>query len=721
MPFRILSILVLLCFCATENIQAQSKLKQADAHFKSFAFSEAIPIYKELVMTSKDKEDAATLEASIRLAECYRLTNQLEKAEPYYAKAVEQENILPVFLLYYAQALQSNGKCADAINWYRRFTYFAPEDKRGIELQSSCADITDLVGPGTEYEILPVSFNSSASEYSPFIYKEGLVFTSTRITKKGTPEDGWTGEAYSNLYFTAGEKEHFTRTGILSQKLQTNLNDGPASFNGTGNTIYFSKNGNGKKNNSKHGGITIQLFKSSFSNEEWGKAESLSFCDPSFDEMHPSISPDGSILFFSSNRKGGLGGMDIWKVEFAQNTWSEPVNLGPLMNTPGNEVFPFIHDDGNLYFASDGHRGLGGMDIFEARFKGGRYIEATNMRSPINSPRDDFGLVFDPEKNQGYFSSNRSGGRGGDDIYSLTKFPLFAEGILIAAETMDPLSAARIIMTHDGDQIQQVRTDSEGKFVLRVSPYEKYTVTAYREGYNATEIEFSTNRENPDKLIIALEELIDPNRAIKLEVKIISKTDKRPVDGAQLFLRNESNGNVQTLITNSNGTATLVIDKGFSYTIAGDKDKYFNVSESLTPEMLDGRTITRVLELEPYEIGLPLVFTDVKYVHGQTRLDLNALLELDKLSRLMITNPSMVIEIGSHTDSNGSNTTNDRLSKRRADEVVDYLIAQGITSNRLVGVGYGESQLVNHCSNGMICPEQLHRENRRTEWKILSY
>ena len=683
--------------------------------FEDFAFAEAIPHFKEAV------EGPNAVEANLRLAECYRLTNQLERAEPHYAKAVEQPNIRPEFVLHYARALQANGKCAEAVEWYRRYSYLVPKDPRGDNLMASCADISELIGTGAEYELLPASINSSGADMAPVFWRNGIVFASARSDNaRGDKQDGWTGQPYLDLYFAEGQKERFNRSQPFAPELATEYNDGPASFNGTGNTIYFSRNAR-KAKGTRHGGKPLQLYTASLVEGQWTKEQHLDFCDPAYEHTHPSVSPDGSVLYFASDRPGGLGGMDIWRVRYEEQGWSEPENLGSAVNTPGNEAFPFIHDDGTLYFASDGRFGLGGLDLYAAGVRSGKFRTAENLRSPINSPQDDFGLVFDPTKDQGYFSSNRRGSRG-DDIYSLSRFPLFVEGLLVADGSMDPLPGARVVLTQDGNQVQQVRSDPEGRFVLRVSPFTQYQVTAYREGFNAVEQDLETSMGNPDKLVLVLEKLIDVDHAISLELKVIDKNTKRPIPEAQLFLRNESDGVTRSLDTDARGMAQVMLDKRHTYTVSADKMRYFNLQEVVPVEAMAGRReLLRVLELDGYEIGKPIRFKDIHYEHAQTELSLEARVELDALARLMLVNPTMTVEIGSHTDANGRDVTNDRVSRGRAEAVVDYLVGVGVERDRLVAVGYGESRLVNHCADGVTCPKELHRENRRTEWTILSY
>ncbi len=695
--------------------KAQNDFRAGQKLFEDFAFAEAIPHFKEAV------DGPNGLEANLRLAECYRLTNQLERAEPHYAKAVEQPNIRPEFILHYARALQANGKCAEAVEWYRRYSYLVPNDPRGDNLMASCADISELIGSGAEYELLPTTVNGAGADMAPVFWRNGIVFASARARGERNPDtDGWTGQPYLDLYFAEGQKERFNRSQPFAPELATDYNDGPASFNGTGNTLYFSRNAR-KAKGTRHGGRPLQLYTASLVDGQWTKEEQLDFCDPAYEHTHPSVSPDGSVLYFASDRPGGLGGMDIWRVNYKEKGWSEPENLGSTINTPGNEVFPFIHDDGTLYFSSDGRFGLGGLDLYAASVLGGKFRTAENLRSPINSPQDDFGLVFDATKDQGYFTSNRRGSRG-DDIYSLSRFPLFVEGLLVADGSMDPLAGARVVLTLDGDQVQQVRSDAEGRFVLRVSPFTEYRVTAYREGYNAVEEPLETGMGNPDKLVMVLDKLIDASYAIALELKVIDKTSKRPIPEAQLYLRNESDGVTRSLESNSRGIAEVVLDKRHTYTVSADKMRYFNLEEAIPKEAMAGRReLLRILELEAYEIGKPIRFKDIHYEHAQTELTLEARLELDELARLMLVNPTMTVEIGSHTDANGRNVTNDRVSRERAEAVLEYLVGAGVERDRLTAVGYGESRLVNHCADGVTCPKELHRENRRTEWTILSY
>jgi len=403
-----------------------SKLKRAKKHYDNLAYMEAIELYNLIL----EKGDNA--EAKIYLAESYRKINDTENAEYWYGQVVRIAEAQPIHKLYYGMMLQRNGKCDLAREWYVQYVEAVPDDIRGQYLEKACNFEEELRTKNASiFDIKHLTFNSKLDDFSPAFYQGGIVFASERDKGSSVKRaHSWTGNPFLELYYVEvknakGEEGEcnfkYERPTKFSSEVNDKFHEAAVTFTPDQNEIFFTANNyNG---NADDGSKKLKIY-SAISNggEKWDDVQSLPFNSDEYSVAHPSLNPEGSRLFFTSDMPGGFGGMDLYYSDLEGNRWGPPTNLGPAVNTEGHEIFPYVGPNGRVYFASDGLVGLGGLDLFFIEEKTvGEWSEPDNLGFPINTVADDFGIIFNDTGMCGYFSSDRDGGNGGDDVYSFTK------------------------------------------------------------------------------------------------------------------------------------------------------------------------------------------------------------------------------------------------------------------------------------------------------------
>lgn len=408
--------IVIACLLLSFSTTAQEKEKiaiRAQEKYEQLGFREAVELYQQGDNSPENIE---------RIANSYRLMGDSWNAARWYALLMK-DNTSPINFLYYAQALQSNGEYEKAKEFYLKYNqatgYSLNPDKRG-QIQAEAIERLESFHGTTDVQIKNEWIvNSENHDFSPAFYKNGIVFVTNRPSAK-TEKDAWTGDNYTSLYFVpVDELGQVGVPELFSFSPTAGFHDGPVSFNPKGELAFLTKNQElrGKKRSGKRE-WNLKIHTSARSGEGWSAPVPVDLADETSNDAHPALSPDGMLLYFSSDRPGGYGGMDLYAARFKGGKWGHPVNLGPAVNTAGNEVFPFVTAEGTLIFASDGWGGLGGLDIFFAEKSGEMaFRDAINLGTPFNSSQDDFGLILTPSGKTGYFSSGRDGGRGKDDIY----------------------------------------------------------------------------------------------------------------------------------------------------------------------------------------------------------------------------------------------------------------------------------------------------------------
>lgn len=579
--------------------------------------------------------------------------------------------------------------------------------------------------------------NTENLEYSPAFFEDGIVFISTKISKKRykVKDKRLDKNIMSIFQSKRGEAGNSLTTPLpFAEELLSTVHEGPLTFDRTADNIYFTRNNykDGKKKKAKDGIVKLKIYTASKFKDAWDNIEELSFNDDDSNTAHPAISVDGKFLYFASDRPGGMGGMDIWVCKRRGDDWGTPTNLGPMINTDGDEIFPFIHADGTLYFASSGHMGLGGLDIFYSQSdNNATWMKPTSMGKPFNTENDDFGFIVDRDKKNGYFSSNRPGGLGGDDIYSfyaLDNLDLlsgnlrrnsdearsielavideetgdFIEGATVNYILVDELTLAKALVNNSNDQLNNNElllrlpfeegnmkgvTDSNGIYPANVT-YANYIFNIEKPGYQSRQVVLTDNSEVKQFLVTMAKG--SPYSGV------VSGTTPGTTSGT-------TTGSISnTTSTPSTSTSGYSPDSGTT----------LSTSAGTIGANLSDLGVSTIQE------GTVIELPNIYYNFNDARIRSDAKVDLDVVAGLLNRYPDMEIELASHTDSRGDDRYNNRLSQKRAESAVAYLVAQGIDQSRLIAKGYGEQEIRNSCVDGTNCEEAEHQYNRRTEVRI---
>ncbi|MFK7933147.1 MAG: OmpA family protein [Saprospiraceae bacterium] len=613
--------------------------------------------------------------------------------------------------------------------------------------------------------------NSDQLEFSPVFFKNGIVFISTR-------HDGLLNEVEDtriNLNTMSIYRSKRDAQGILQAAqpmggdLISSLHEGPVSFDQTAETIYFTRNDTDRKAE-KDGLVKLRIYSASkdSSSGTWENLQLLPFNIEEYNAAHPSLSVDGDKLYYASDREDGFGGMDIYVVEREGDEWGVPRNLGPSVNTPANEVFPFIHADGTLYFSSNGHAGQGGLDIYLARESNGAWTKAVNIGTAFNTERDDFGLVVDRDNRNGYFSSNRPGGLGADDIYSFhiqngDPVELASTGstngeiaILVKDANGNPLpntvisylNLDEIILSSiDSDEIVRLGVSENGnELVFKLDNAEqtnkgltnvqglydlqlkdgKYVLKVAKEGYLPQQFTFASDNL-PEDLVVTLQTAVD---CVPFAGSVLDNQYNRPISGATVVVRDNDTGEEITITTDERGQYDYCLKCNKSYSVLARKKGVTSVAGQVSTK--DKRCdkslkLGTALYLDaeaaggaPIAAGTVINLEHIYYNFDDASLRPDARHDLDLAVDFLRLYPNVNVELGAHTDARGSSSYNQNLSQRRADKAVSYVVSKGIEVNRIIARGYGEARLKNDCTDGARCSETAHQQNRRTEITILN-
>lgn len=536
-PIIFLLFLILILLLPDQGFSQKLTTKLADKSFDEFAYIDAIGLYEYAYQ--RDTTDNYVVR---RLADANRNVGNTEEVERWLKKLMDRRAETPEDIFNYSQSLKSNGKYLLAEQWLKEYSELRPEDGR-VNIQVSLLEyIQFLMRDSTNFEMSNVSLNTIGSEMGPAFYKDQFVFSSTSIGTKSTVSYKWNELPFLNMY---SAKINET-TGDLSSpvpfapKLKTSYHDGPVSFDQAKDIIYFTRNSfvKGKTSKSSEGTVNLKIFQGKLEDGDWKMTGSFRYNSDEYSVGHPSVSKDGSILYFASDMPGGYGKSDIYFSVFSNGQWSKPFNVGPKINTEGNEFFPFISGDGVLYFSSDGHGGLGALDIYFSVPEQGVFNSIENMGYPVNSSKDDFGFALDSTGMKGYVSSNRLGGKGNDDLYFLKilRVPVIIRGVIRDRDTKDILTDATVnVIDEDGKTIQTTITRTDGQFEFEVNKGQEYILNVTKEFYFENEKPIATGALRPNDEVFS---------EIFLEQKIEESNDNSP---APISMEEEGGKSLQVI------------------------------------------------------------------------------------------------------------------------------------------------------------------------------
>lgn len=614
------------------------------------------------------------------------------------------------------------------------------------------------------------SINTPSMEFSPMFYKRGIVFVSSR--QKHGPIDEKLGETFYDIYYSDLDPNGMLLkpTGF-SLEINSQYHEGPVAFNRKQDRIYFTRSNQSAPGITKadeKGKVWLKIYEARRGEFDWENVRELPFNSNSFSCMHPTLSPDGTKMFFASNMPGGYGGRDIYMSEKQGESWSKPINLGPEVNTEKDEAFPFFHESGVLFFASEGHEGYGGLDLFMIDLSTREWGTVTNLGKPFNTPQDDFGLIINPQGTRGYFTSNREGGAGKDDIYFF-EVPDGLQGVdvkpkigilvtVFDASTSRPaIDAAVRVFEQSGTglvdnealydvelvpsadnpadfvfkmkrkkeeemDVPKQLTNRIGETMLQLEENKDYLILVTKPGFIAQEVKYSTVSGGIPRPI---EVSLQPNNCLGLDGVTLSGNNRRPISGVRVRIINNCNGKEEIVGTNIEGRFEFCLEMGCDYNIISEKIGYtqgfseistvkIRGSRSVDVEMVMTPTSVETFD-EPLRKGTVIILENIYYDFDKSAIRAGEDRDLEALAAMMKQYPSMEIELIAHTDSRGDNAYNLALSLRRAESAKDFLVSLGVEPKRIRAFGYGESQLRNRCSDGVECSEEEHQRNRRTE------
>lgn len=628
-----------------------AKLSDAEEKQRIGEYYEAAAIYRKVYTKTSPKKRDLRGYIAYRMAECNRLINNTGKATSAYMNAIRYDYPDSTVYLRMGQMLQKTGRYPEAIKNYDIYMENDPSNLLAINGIQGCELAPGWKKNPTRYEVRRMDkFNSRRGEFSPMLAGDKydqLYFASSRSKDKDAKVSAITGQNNNNLFLVKqDEKGAWLAPVELEDEVNTEYDEGTPSFSPDGNTMYYTYCAQDPE-----GPRTAEIYISTRSSAKWGKGTRATIVKDSVTALgHPSISPDGKYLYFVSDAVGGFGGKDIFRARVAGNDFGPMENLGEEINTPGDEMFPYVRDSVTLYFASNGHPGMGGLDLFKATQDSTGKWKVENLGAPINSMADDFGITFAGKEERGFFCSNRNDARGYDHIYS----------------------------------------------------FERPTITIFIEG-------------------------------------IVNDVDEYPIEDATVRIVGKDGLNVKVPVK-KDGTYRVELERDIRYVMMASARGYLNQNYELHtgPEE---KNETYIVDFFLSPISKPVVIDNIFYDFDKATLRPESKKALDEMIKMLNDNPNVTIELGAHTDRKGTDQYNERLAQRRAQAVVDYLIAGGIEAARLEAKGYGESvpktinkkmaKQFDFLKEGDVLTEEFilalppeqqeiaDQINRRTEFKVL--
>ncbi len=510
----------ILAFALVSCASQKKILRKAEASFENGEYFAALSFYERLLESEDSRSGKAELYYSV--AECYRHLNNSRRAETFYRRAQSSRSREKMLQYWYGQALLQNGKISDAIAAFELFKQQNPRDPRADNALESCSLAVAWKDNPTRYKVeLIKAFGSREHDFAP-AYASGdfttIFFTSSRPRdEKSVDVNPVSGMNYTDLYEIRNDRRgRWTEPLLVTDTIfQSNFDDGTPAFNAAKTEIFFTRclQEDGKN-------LGCQIYSARLKAGGWSDLTKLKIVPDSVSVGHPSISADGLTLYFAARMKEGFGGADIWKVERTSESaeWGNPINLGDVINTPGDELFPFIREDGTLFFSSDYHPGMGGLDIFRAVKDNLGVWKIYNMQSPVNSNQDDYAITFQGSREAGLFSSNRRGGRGIDNIYSfeLPELEIYVEGKILDASTKRPIAEAEITLIGSDGTLQNTKSKLDGSYTFRLSQYTDYIVVGSYQGYLKNKVQITTNNISDNKTFEENVELLTMSKPIEI-------------------------------------------------------------------------------------------------------------------------------------------------------------------------------------------------------------
>ncbi|TCI85339.1 OmpA family protein [Tenacibaculum sp. M341] len=689
--------IVLFTLISILTIQAQNhNLKRANKYFERTFYAEAIPLYEKAL------KDGEGIDAVKNLADSYYYTNNMGKAAVNYKYLLKNYSkyVDESYYIKYANTLKALGKYKNAHNLLRN--YYKKKNKEKLpSLIEEIEYLEDIQALGNRFTIENLGINTPESEFGAIRQGDTFIFSAPRKEQYGK-SFGWNGQHYLDIYQTHINNIYLNDSVVtsFSKNINSKLHESNIVFTKDGKTAYFNRNNSekGKRKTDNKKVTHIQLYKAELVDGKWQNIQPLPFNSNEYSTEHPALSVDEKTLYFASDMPNGFGSFDLYAVEiYNDGNFGEPKNLGPTINTENREQFPFVSNDNKFYFSSDGHPSFGSLDVFVSTISKNSFSKPDNVGFPVNSGYDDFSFNINPTTKEGFFASNRTGGKGSDDIYKIfeerplkiQKCQQFISGTITDIDSGVLLPNTLVVLTDaNGKVLNKHTTNDNGDFKFTVACKVTYVVKASKEGYTKEQ-----------KTVIVKKER-NKNNDASMELKslaIIAEEEQKALELKKLKERE-----ALALQQKKEQEQKLKEQEALKVTIAKKKEKIIADEEDIEKEK--GKVIVKTDEIN-FDYKLWYLRRDSKKA-------------IDKVITLMKKYPDMVVEVGTHSDIRGNNRYNLELSQKRATSVRMYFLENGIEPDRITAIGYGETQPLIKCKTEDACTEEQHEINRRCEFVV---
>jgi len=662
--------LTLITFCLLLCTAGQAQMYRGDKYYEKHDYQRALEAYEKAYV-----DNFSNSYLTRKIADSYRNLGDVETSLVWYKRTLEMDQSEQADMLYYAQALKTIEDYPESQKWYDYYGKLRPEDSRAASHMKDERYYITLMQDSADYNINKLEMNTDKPEFGISRFGNKMLFSSAGVTNPGMKSKWDWEDPYMDVYEgRMNEVGEMVEVKKLEGNVNSKYHDGPVWYDEEHGELYITRNNEkkGKPVLDEHGRVNLKIYRTRMSGGQWGKVEELSVNSNDHSNAHPTVSSDGTTLYFSSNRPGGIGGNDIYMCKRMGDDWSEPVNLGRPINSEGDEMFPTTSPDGRLYFGSDGHAGLGSMDIFYTEEINGIWSLPTNMGYPINTSRDDFGMVADEGGKSGYFCSNRNSEKIQDDIY---RFAL-KNNIRIKATVGDKSVLAGFdhgilrLYNEDGEFVGFFEDGGDGNGYLEMEKKEgEYRLEIDSEDWDVDEVTFVIDEDTDDSLDLGNLNARQrsyaalPDKDFDYTALTTDYTSGEAISGIKVEVFDKVRGEVvHTLTTSDKGDVKFDFAPGVGYRIDFSKEGYQSKSFDIVSTEDDGlHSLNDELDLKfsKIELGAALDIANIYYDFDKYNIRADARPQLDEVAQILNDNKNLTIAINSHTDSQGAASYNE--------------------------------------------------------------
>ncbi|MEQ9443266.1 MAG: OmpA family protein [Cyclobacteriaceae bacterium] len=749
------ALIIVLLLLTTLNGWAQSRgaYKRANTLYQKFAYADAIQAYEKIY------RKAPSDSVRIKIARSHDKLNQAAQVAAWYRKVHDTDQLIDEDFVRFADALESVGDYQQALGWYEKYQAAHPGDSRTSLKIQAIERLRSYYQDSALYDIQHLNINGESYDFAPAFFHKGITFVSSRshastINRKSQ----WDNSYFLDIFYAQTfRRGRFNLPVPFNSQINSRMHEGAMSFNQDHTRIAFTRNNylHHKKGLSEEGVNKLKIYFATLDDDPknpdlfgWKDVQEFPHNSDDYSVGEPAMSEDFRTIIFVSDLPGGFGGTDLYQSNYKNGRWSEPENLGSDINTEGNERTPFLHQDGSIFFASDGRDGLGGLDVYEAIPHQENY-QVRNMGYPLNTRMDDFGMILDQKGTQGYFTSNRPGGAGLDDIYAfrIKEKPkatlagmayVLPVGAFAEDKVILPEASIRVIDLQRSLDVAQPISAQDGSFELTLPIGTAYALVGTKDGLVQDSITVDLSSYHPDstqKVALLLQEPsvnaateevasaeAKATRKQRVEVcfEVRDKDTDQPMAQATVYIMHQDSRKQGTFVTDEQGRICTLLEPNARYVVKATQIKYLadhmlidvegNAEERLQAE--------KPLLLEKLKVSQKFIYDQIFFDRDSFNIRADAAAELNKIVSFIKSHPGISVELSSHTDARGTNMYNEALSLKRAESSRYYIVSQGIEPAMITAKGYGEYMLTNDCVDYAPCSEEEHQQNRRTEIKI---